>query len=342
MYICPECKDTLVKSVGEYSCSSCGVNWKIEKSIPKFSNSEVLYSVFDHDIAEKVTQLAEEESWNKAVDQYSYSLGKYTKNYIKNESRADWHVVLPINRDSVLLDIGSGWGNIAISLAQRCKKIYCCDVNMINLRLLRARIRDSNAENIEVFQYDPNRFLRLPFEDQSFDTVALNGVLEWMGNVDLPASPEKIQKEALKEIYRVLKPKGFLYIGIENRYSLSTLRGAGLHGELPFVGLFPRWISNILTKIIRGASHRTYIYSLRGYRKLISGAGFNGVDFYWPYPSYHDPYYLIPLKYGWVKKYWLDEIMVSRSTKFRLARLLGLGYLPFHWLAFSYSIRCRK
>jgi SAM-dependent methyltransferase len=203
-------------------------------------------------------------------------------------------------------------------------------------------MRDNGVRNVTSFQYEPNSFLRLPFPDSFLDVVVLNGVLEWMGVAAMKASPARIQIEALKEIWRVLKPGGTLYIGIENRYSIATLRGQRIHGELPVVGLFPRFISNIITKLIRGESHRTYIYSLVGYRRLLRRSGFLQNYFYMPHPSYRNPNYLIPLKPAWIKQYWIQQLSTSRKMKYKLFLLLGLSYLPFHWLANSYVIRCVK
>jgi SAM-dependent methyltransferase len=213
---------------------------------------------------------------------------------------------------------------------------------MTNLRLLQTRMRDRAINNVTTFQYEPNDFLRLPFPNTSVDIVILNGVLEWMGAADIDATPDRVQVEALKEIRRVLKPGGVLYIGIENRYSISTLLGQKIHGELPFVGLLPRRLSNFITKRLRGEQHRTYIYSIRGYRQLLKHAGFHQNDFYLPYPSYHHANYLIPLEPKWVKRFWLDQLSLSRSRKYKLFQELGLSRLPFHWLAYSYSIRCTK
>jgi len=341
-YICPECRGGLDETDRHYLCADCGKEWQIRYGIPVFADSEVQWSVFEPEVAGKVTELAENSGWRHAIDAYKGTIGKYTLSYIENETRADWRFILPIGPESVVLDIGSGWGNIAVGMSRWNRHIYCCDVNLNNLRLLKTRLRDQDISNVSVLQYDPNRFLRLPFEDNSVDVALLNGVLEWMGNADIDAKPDRIQLEALKEIRRVLRPGGALYIGIENRYSVSTLKGVGLHGELPFVGLLPRPLTNLITKIIKGSEHRTYIYSLYGYDRLLNKAGFGSVDYYWPYPSYHDPNYLIPLKPGWLKRDWLNTQFVSRSLKFRLARKLGLGRLPFHWLAFSYGMRCWK
>lgn len=342
IYVCPSCKGTLSATEESYQCAGCNSVWPVEHKIPRFGERELFWSVFDQDMADEVAEYSESNSWQGAIDKYGELLGDYTIGYISNMSRSDWQVLLPLTPESVVLDIGSGWGNIGISIAKRVKKVYCGDANMQNLRLLNSRLRDEEVNNISTFLYDPNEFLKLPFDDNSIDIAYLNGVLEWIGNVEHEASPDRLQLEALKEIKRVLKPGGCLYIGIENRYSVSTLRGRGLHFEIPFVGLFPRWFSNAVTKLVRGKPHRTYIYSLHGYRKILMKAGFNDIDFYWPYPSYHDPNFLIPLEPAWVKRFWFTEMMVTRSKKFRIALKLGLMKLPFHWLAYSYSIRVRK
>ena len=342
IFVCADCKNQLDIQENVCLCGSCGRKWNLSHNIPQFSDTELFYSVFEPEIADKVVEMAETESWSKAIETYSHTLGEYTARYITDMSRADWMSILPLTKESVVLDIGSGWGNIGINLSARCKQVYCGDVNFSNLRLLKARLKEEAVDNIELFAYDANSFLRLPFEDSSVDIVVLNGVLEWMGSNDHPASADRVQLEALKEIRRVMKSGGMLYCGIENRYSLSTLRGVGLHGEIPFVGLFPRWFSNAVTRLVKGERHRTYIYSIYGYKKLMKNAGFSSIDFYWPYPSYHNPNFLFPLKPSWVKKYWLEDLLVSRSTKLRITKMLGLSRLPFHWLAFSYSIRCWK
>jgi ubiquinone/menaquinone biosynthesis C-methylase UbiE len=341
-FVCPKCRSSLRALESLYLCKECKSNWPIFHAIPRFAKTELAWSVFEPKIADKVTELAESKSWQEAIDAYAYALGAYTLNYIKDESRADWHIILPLDAESTVLDIGSGWGNIALSLSKWCKHIYCCDVNMNNLRLLNVRMRDNSVNNVTAFQYEPNAFLRLPFGDASIDVAVLNGVLEWIGAAEIDASPGCIQMAALKEIRRVLKAEGALYIGIENRYSTSTLCGHRIHGELPFVGLLPRRMSNMITKLVRGKQHRTWIYTLGGYRRLLQRAGFKQTDFYLPYPSYHHPNYLIPLDPGWVKQFWLDHLSVSRSRKYRLFQRFGLSRLPFHWLAYSFGIRCLK
>lgn len=341
-YVCPDCHGTLATQPLEYTCCTCGAKWLVRHGTAVFARSELHWSVFPPEVARNVTDLAERKGWQASIDVHKDTIGEYTLSYISSQARADWRFLLPAGPACQVLDIGSGWGNIALSMAKWNGRVYCGDVSMENLRLLNTRLRDENAGNVHTFLYDPNRFLSLPLADETMDVVILNGVLEWMGNAKIDARPHEVQLMALREVRRVLKPGGALHLGIENRYSVATLMGRRLHGELPFVGLLPRLMSNWITRLIRGEPHRTYVYSLRGYRRLLRQAGFEDVDYYWPYPSYHDPSYLIPLHPGWAKRKWLSDLFVSRSAKFVWARRLRLGWLPLHWLAYSYTMRCWK
>jgi len=337
-YICPSCNKELLSKLGLFICTSCGNSYKTDKNITLFTDNELFYSVFSKEDAIKVAELSEQKSWRFAIDNYSNKIGKYTYNYIVDESRADWLIYLPTLKNSIVLDIGSGWGNIAIMLAKRCEKYYCCDANVYNLRLLNSRLRDNNINNTELFQYDANDILKLPFNDKSVDVVILNGVLEWMGNIEHKLSPRQIQIMALKEINRVLKKDGIVFIGIENRYAMGHLLGARPHGEIPFIGLLPRFLSNIITKLKTGKRHGTYIYSVAGYRKLLHRANFKMQTAFLAFPDYRFPNTIVPLKPKWMKRFWVKNINTNNSKKIRLAKTFGLKYFPFHWFANSFLI----
>jgi len=51
---------------------------------------------------------------------------------------------------------------------------------------------------------------------------------------------------------------------------------------------------------------------------------------------------MIPLEPSWVKRFWVEQLSVSRSKKYQLFKSLGFSRLPFHWLAYSFGIRCVK
>jgi SAM-dependent methyltransferase len=150
----------------------------------------------------------------------------------------------------------------------------------------------------------------LPFSDCSFDLVILNGVLEWLGTSELDLAPNLVQEKCLKEIFRVLKPGGSLYIGVENRFAFFYFFGVkDPHSRTPFTTIMPRPIANLICLCLKRKPYRTYIYSLSGYRMILGKAGFKTADFYFPVPSYLHIRYLVPLKEDKIFDFWFGNLM---------------------------------
>lgn len=342
IFICPACRSSLRRMIDSFSCGKCSIDYPIKNNVFYFSEDDFFYSVFSRTDAESIAELSELTTWQNAIDTYSSKVGEYTYKYITDLSRADWFIYLPSLYGKTILDIGSGWGNLALVLSKRCNSYICCDGNSYNLRLLSTRIRDNNIKNTSLFMYNANKELALPLENESIDLVILNGVLEWMGNIDSTISPKVLQIMALKEIRRVLKKGGLIYLGIENRYALGHLRGARPHGELPFIGLLPRFFSNVIMKFSVGRKHGTYIYSLNGYKRLFKKSGFEISQSIMPVPDYRFPSIMIPFKPRWVKNVWLDHFNTNRTWKFKILKKLFLKTVPMELFSNSYSIIAEK
>jgi hypothetical protein len=75
--------------------------------------------------------------------------------------------------------------------------------------------------------------------------------------------------------------------------------------------------------------YRTYTYSERGYRKLLSEAGFAATSSYWAEPGYNQPYSLVPLaRRDWVRQYSVELLdhpstAPRRSWRRRLKRIVA-------------------
>lgn len=127
-----------------------------------------------------------------------------------------------------ILDIGCGTGRTAIKIAKSLPKgghlngIDIYNVNAISGNSLATVNRNAELEGVSdktTFQY--GSATKIPFEDNKFHIVNLSSVLHEVHDYES-------KERAMKEIHRVLKPKGFLFIGEWNRYSWQLLLYSGI------------------------------------------------------------------------------------------------------------------
>jgi len=330
-------------------CSYCNKNWLIIDGIPSFGDSKFYWSHIQKEKMEELINIAKVRGYKYALDNI---LLKETNSYVYylacEESRADFSVLLDLDVNSKVLDIGCSWGAISIGLAKRCGELYAVDPVIDSLRFLKLRAEHESLSNIHLAKIDPLDYAKLPFPENFFDVVILNGVLEWLGSARTDMSVNDIRKIALQEIKRILKPNGKLYIGIENRYSLLYFLGAVDHHGLPFTSILPRFLSDRLMWFIKKRGYRTYTYSFKGYKNFLTASGFGNILIYMPLPTYHKLFYLIPLdsplplKYFWKTIYKKnDSPSFKRRIIFELASRLRFIWI-YRMFAPSFSIISEK
>lgn len=106
--------------------------------------------------------------------------------------------LFPIQPGSILLDVGCGAGfdlYVAARLTGPGGKVYGVDLTEAMVARARENLEQACITNAEVRQAEAES---LPFEDDTFDVVVSNGVIN--------LSPEK--ETLFREINRVLKPGG--------------------------------------------------------------------------------------------------------------------------------------
>lgn len=127
-----------------------------------------------------------------------------------------------------ILDVGCGTGRTAIRIARALKKgghIFGIDIYSKLAISGNALYTVQNNAQIEKvgdktsFQY--GAATEIPYEDASFDIVNVSSVLHEIHD-------RSDQENALQEIYRVLKPNGYLYLGEWNRASWQCIAFCGL------------------------------------------------------------------------------------------------------------------
>ena len=119
--------------------------------------------------------------------------------------------------DSVL-DLGCGNGQSAIKVAKFAKKVIGVDIDNNLLKIAQKSASSLNIKNINFDKADLKK--KLKFKSSYFDKVIFLDVLEHLNKRD----------QILKEIKRVLKPRGLLFIGVPNSQTAwkKFQRSAGL------------------------------------------------------------------------------------------------------------------
>jgi 2-polyprenyl-3-methyl-5-hydroxy-6-metoxy-1,4-benzoquinol methylase len=243
--------------------------------------------------------------------------------YIRDFFRADWRFLFPMQRDWRILDVGAGWGSLSAALSVLCAQVVALESAFERVRFIQIRAEEDGLEKVLPVHGDLSR---PPLPEGSFDLVAMNGVVEWLGWAD-PAQPvHRVQRDLLGRACRLLKPGGWLYVGIENRFGISYWLGAMDHSYLRYTSLLPRPLAHLVTTYFRGHSYRTYTYSPFGYRRLLSQAGFKDIRFFGVMPTYSRPINYWPLDDGIPVQRFAQALFSDKpdglSWKSRLAKSL--------------------
>jgi SAM-dependent methyltransferase len=183
----------------------------------------------------------------------------------------------------------------------------------------------------------------LPFLKDSFDLVAMNGVLEWVAT-GVPGNPGELQKRALENVYNLVRPDGYFYLGIENRFRLGYFVGyPDPHCGLPWVTVLPRPLADWYARRKGQADgYRNYLYSSGGYRKLLESVGFNRIQIYLALPTYNHPRFLVPLEDNLFDYYHQTfgsrQMRTGRQKVLDLVRKAGL----LKHCEYSFAVLARK
>lgn len=333
-FFCPHCKRELIENSINLRCPQCLREFKSSNGIYSFNEYAFYWNQIPHEKMVKLNEIAEQKGWKTAIDTIiKNNEVEYFYNYIVDETRADWHFMLPIKSDDMILDIGCGWGAVYIQLSRYYKNIIGADTTRDTLEFLKIRADQEGIEQSTLIHIDPLDYGSLPFPDSHFDFVIMNGLLEWVGTSRLDLSPEECQKIALEEVKRILKPSGKLYIGIENRLSYTCFLSVPTH-SIRFADVMPRKMADVICKMLgKKDGFRTYTYSYWGYKKLLKKSGFDNIDFYFPFPSYRDPFNIFHENDRVGLNYFINNFIESKTKKL----LLQIMYMLHLEKVFIYS-----
>ncbi|MFH0840022.1 MAG: methyltransferase domain-containing protein [Candidatus Omnitrophota bacterium] len=328
LFICPTCATILTYDNNAYRCSGCGQQFDLKEGIPGFTKDMHYFSWnIPRENMEYALSHVHDDGWQETVLRLQDDMPEKAQKIwsrICNPRRWPWIFLLPIDKESTVLDIGCGWGNNSIALAKRCGKVYSMDSTFAYLRWLKAYAEETNVHNIVPVHGGDTA--RLPFRDNSFDCVAVSGVLEWIG-ASFSDDPQVSQQRFLNEISRILKKDGCVYIGIENRINYKYFLGRSEgHIGMKYGSLLPRSVTRALLRIGRQKDFKVYTYSKTGYRNMLRKASLNSAAFLAPIPSYSRINRFIPVC-DWAKREMFAPLAFGcDSAKNKILMDISRGY----------------
>ena len=307
---CPRCRAPLAVAGDALRCAAHGVaaQWGDDGAL-LFEDDNVYWGEIDRQAMRDILGAARDRGWQDAVHRLLTPIDASLVPYVQHPARADWRVLVPLDRDrTVSLDVGAGWGAVSFGLAPHVRRHYAVERVAERLAFIALRSVQDGVDNLVPVRADLHR---VPLAAGSLDLVAVNGVLEWAGLVDPDATaarqardPQALQESFLRQLHTLLRPGGWLYVGIENRCGRMFWRGTPDHQGLRYTSLMPRVVARAYTRLraahsprtfVTEQDYRTYTYTWRGYRRLFERCGFTDVRSYAVVPGYNAPMQIVPL-----------------------------------------------
>lgn len=152
-----------------------------------------------------------------------------------------------------ILEVGTGGGGIAHYFGTH--PILRCEVTAVDVHDIR--------EVEEGYRFVKVEGVDLPFDDQGFDLVITNHVIEHVGDYD-------DQLRHLGEIHRVMKVGGSGYLAVPNRWMLVEP-----HYRLAFLSWLPRRLRTPYLRLLgRGSHYDCEPLQMRQLERMLAGSGF--------------------------------------------------------------------
>jgi ubiquinone/menaquinone biosynthesis C-methylase UbiE len=308
---CLHCEGDLQLIENGLQCTRCGAQFIIDEGIvclmPKELRTDYVLTPHHQELNRRTMEIGWEAAIREHTRKYHGMQGvEWANEYICSEARADFRFLMPVDSNSVILDVGSGWGNITTAFARTARYVIALDTNLDNLRFVQLRAQQEGLHNVIVAQGDA---CTLPIRQASCDAALMVGVLEWVAWGRVDDSPQHLQKRALQRIHRALKPGGCLYLAMANRFSFKYFLGAReLYTNLRFVSVLPNVVARKYSRLIRQQDYREITYSLWGLRKLLHSVGFDQVEFHFPIPDYQNFRFLVDFEDRGVIRFLLGQL----------------------------------
>jgi len=293
--LCLKCQTTLTHGTLRMECPACGAAWPLYQTIPSYGSANYRGDLTQETMHELIS-LAERGHWLSAARTMFRDSKPELYDYVADVNRASWIPILPIEPNSTVLDVSSGLGALTHALALNYHHVVSVEPVEDMVRFTKLRLDQEGFKNVDLIQAP---LAILPFPIETFDLVVLNGVLEWVPEWRSGGTSREAQLALLMHVRRLLKPRGVLVIGSENRIGYTSfLRRPGRPQTRTF-----RWLDALQRRLEKPGFYRSladptkggglYTHTPHGYVALLRQAGFSPVDLWWPPNGYNSPHTML-------------------------------------------------
>lgn len=240
--------------------------------------------------------------------------------YLTDANRARYIDFLEIAPDARVLEIGASMGQHTHRIARLCAHLDALEVVPWQARFARLWCDEKELGNVRVSAGGGSGFL--PFEDEAYDLVIMNYVLEWSAaRAEIPAADFHLR--LLSQVSRVLRPGGRLFVSTKNRYALRLLiGGTDEHLGIRFGSALPRGLSRRLAHADRHRRGRVqgHLHSRAEFEALLRRAGFGALHPILCFPDARYPRIMAPFdEQGFRALRELDGASLSRRERLYVA-----------------------
>lgn len=261
-----------------------GATWSDEKVGDRYRDTPPA------EMAALLRQIEAGTPWRKAVAREYEARFPWLHQIVTSPKRSLFFRQHPPPPGSRILDIGSGWGQVALPLAKSAN-VTALEPTPERLAFIRAAAKQEGVEGSMCFMQAD--FLDVEFETK-FDLACCFGVLEWVPKFR-DGDPYELQVQFLRRAREALTPDGSLVLGIENRLGLKYILGAvDDHIGAPLIAVYDRLLAGRKWREKTGQPLRSYTYTRAELEAMLARAGFGSVKFHAAFPDYKLPVVILP------------------------------------------------
>jgi precorrin-6B methylase 2 len=189
---------------------------------------------------------------------------------LREPTRVDWRLLLGMTCSDQVLNVGSGWGRVAVALAPWVGHLYSLEQAEQELEFQELMLEQRAVSNVTLLR---GSILDLRCRNDTLDWVIFDGIF---AATEGARDSRDTRAEMLARAFAALRPGGHVAICVANRWAVDTLRPSrnGLHEQ---------------------ASHRRYGGSVVAHTKLLARAGADEVRSYALLPHHAAPRAIIPI-----------------------------------------------